>query len=324
MKKEEILKYIQFELQKRMEPEGQTVMISKVIKTNDIELDALTFSDGKTEVSPTIYLNDYYAEVNRGRSLLEIVDEIYDIFKNRTRKLSFDVNNFEVYEKMKDGIAFRLVNTAMNEKLLRDVPHRDFLDLSIIYYCVIPGEEPVGSATALIHNSHLKIWKVTEDELYRQAVRNTQQLFPCVIRSMDDIIRELLEDGFRRTVSAQRIKEEPDYCRKAAQEEFDHLSGGRIDDLKMYVMSNQSRLQGASCILYQDALLEFSTNIQKDLYILPSSIHEVILVPVLSRMKESELSAMVREVNRDAVNPEEVLSDHVYFYSRESNQIFIA
>lgn len=99
------------------------------------------------------------------------------------------------------------------------------------------------------------------------------------------------------------------------------LEENQAEDEQMYVLTNQSKIHGASCILYEDVLRDFSDKLGRDLYILPSSIHEVILLPKTESFDRDGLNCMVQEVNRDGVSMDEVLSDHVYEYNRASGMI---
>ena len=95
------------------------------------------------------------------------------------------------------------------------------------------------------------------------------------------------------------------------------------DAAPMYVLSNRTRVQGASCILYPNILKDFAAAVKSDFYILPSSVHEVILLPVQGDEDEEGLKRMVCEVNETQVEREEVLSDSVYYYSREREKLSI-
>lgn len=94
-----------------------------------------------------------------------------------------------------------------------------------------------------------------------------------------------------------------------------------IEPFPIYVLSNQHRLNGSSCILYQHLLHDFARRIGSDFYILPSSVHEVLLIPADNQISMSTLSSMVRDVNSSQLAREEILSDHVYYYSLETDQI---
>jgi len=89
----------------------------------------------------------------------------------------------------------------------------------------------------------------------------------------------------------------------------------------MYMLSNQNKLNGSVCILYQDLLKDFSERLGCDLYILPSSVHEVLILPAQNDTSCQSLSEMVKEINSSQLSREEILSDHVYYYSRKTCRI---
>ena len=89
----------------------------------------------------------------------------------------------------------------------------------------------------------------------------------------------------------------------------------------MYVLSNKSKLNGSGCILYQNLLRSLGKKLESDFYILPSSVHEVLLIPADDQDSYEELTAMVQEVNATQLANEEILSDHVYYYSREAEKL---
>lgn len=89
----------------------------------------------------------------------------------------------------------------------------------------------------------------------------------------------------------------------------------------LYVLTNSSRVNGAACILYDNLLKKFANDVHSDLYILPSSVHEVIIVPKKNAFDKSELADMVREVNEQGVSQDEILSDNVYEYNRKNGLI---
>ena len=95
------------------------------------------------------------------------------------------------------------------------------------------------------------------------------------------------------------------------------------ETVPMYVLTNRQRLNGACCILYQDVLKQVAGRLGDSLYILPSSIHEVIAIPASASGNPKELSQLVQEINIAEVAPEEVLSDHAYYYDRELDEISV-
>ena len=96
------------------------------------------------------------------------------------------------------------------------------------------------------------------------------------------------------------------------------------DGLKLYLLTNQMGYNGAAAILYEGVLKNFAEEVGKDLILLPSSIHEVLLLPDNGDSDYEALSALVREVNEAQVRREEWLSDHVYRYLKEEDRIIAA
>jgi len=129
-------------------------------------------------------------------------------------------------------------------------------------------------------------------------MKNTPALLTYELRDMSDVLIELMVG-----VPCNSMKEEFEYM------------------VPMYVLSNKSKLNGSGCIFYHNLLHNLCEKLECDLYILPSSIHEVILIPAYDHDSYDELTSMVKEVNSTQLSKEEILSDHVYFYSRETGQI---
>ena len=299
----EFLEYVRDGISKILGEESN-VYVHKVLKNNNIELDALAVTQPGSNVSPTIYLNEYYNDYLDGRKLGGIINDIYDLYEEHRGKMEFDIEIFKDFEKIKKRIAFKVVNAASNQKLLEDVPNIPLLDLAIVFYFIVDSDF-LGSATALIHNMHLELWNINEKELYKIAMENTPKILNYELRNMNEIIREMISSEIKGEI--------PDIAFKEVED-----SKGRI---KMYVLTNSQKVNGAACILYDGILADFASKHGKDLYILPSSVHEVILVLDEDEIKKEDLDNMVREVNRIEVDEGDILSDHAYIYRKDINQI---
>ena len=276
-------------------PENATADLSCILKNNDTRLHAITIHTEDVNISPTIYLEQFYERYNQGTDLKAIVDQILTIWQESEPKASVDVSFYSSYENVKERLAFKLINLSRNEELLKDVPHLPYLDLAIVFYCLV-NESLQGSATILVRNAHLAQWNKTVEDLFQQAEKNTPRLLAAELHDMNELLRSFpdLPEPFPPS-------EEPDNS--------------------MFVLSNRLKLNGASCILYKDMLKTISLHFQSDFYILPSSIHEVILLPAETNDAYEPLTHMVREVNASQVASDEILSDHVYYYSRESQAL---
>ena len=273
--------------------EGGTVTINHIIKNNGCELDGLVIMEEGSNISPTIYLNSFYNAYANGRELEDIICEIVNIYTNNKDKISVTSDYFLDFENIREKIVYKIVNYEKNKKLLEKIPFKRILDLAVVFYCIIE-QGTDSNATALIYNSHLTSWNVTEEDIYNAAIENTPILLKSTIRSMSSIVQELMDDS-------------------------DDISD--YEDGEMFVLTNNYRINGAACMLYDDVLYNFAQKIDCNLYILPSSIHEIILLPKLPEYNKADLEHMVREVNAESVSHDEILSDRVYVYDRNTRMI---
>ena len=277
--------------------EGGNITINHVIKNNGCEMDGLVIMEKGKDIAPTIYLDSFYELYTNGENIKNIIRQIEVIYEQNKNNVTFDVNILKHFDTIKDKIVYKVVNYRSNEKLLEQVPHKRILDLAVVFYCLLDNEYG-RSATALIYNNNLKNWNVTIDDVYKAALKNTPDLLHSKISSMAALFEKcgVNVDG----------------------EEVDLKDYVPSD---MYVLTNESKLNGAACILYENVLYDFAQKLGADLYILPSSVHEVILLPKLSMFEKDELVNMVKEVNTEGVAADEVLSDHVYEYNRTESLI---
>ena len=277
--------------------EGGNITINHVIKNNGCEMDGLVIMEKGKDIAPTIYLDSFYELYTNGENIKNIIRQIEVIYEQNKNNVTFDVNILKHFDTIKDKIVYKVVNYRSNEKLLEQVPHKRILDLAVVFYCLLDNEYG-RSATALIYNPSRSYWNVTIDDVYKAALKNTPDLLHSKISSMAALFEKcgVNVDG----------------------EEVDLKDYVPSD---MYVLTNESKLNGAACILYENVLYDFAQKLGADLYILPSSVHEVILLPKLSMFEKDELVNMVKEVNTEGVAADEVLSDHVYEYNRTERLI---
>lgn len=221
----------------------------------------------------------------------------YETFKQKADEL-LDIN------KAKKRISYSLVNYGKNADWLCNVPHRRFLDLAIVYQ-TISFIGLIGINTLLVDNGQMDDWNITEPALYQFAKKNTPTLFPIQIDCIDDVIDKLEEQC-----------EVSESDRKEMREKLGML------DVPMYIITNTYQIYGAACILYDNALRDFSMEQGYSLFLLPTSIHEMMVIPDKGIVKVDDLKQMMKDVNMSLKTEEKILflSDSVYLYS-ESNGI---
>lgn len=319
----EFLEYVCNKITNVLSKEGEegVVSIHKVIKNNDIELDALIVKNETTNISPTIYLNQYYNELKGGKSIEDICKEIYLLYNEHKEEFSDAIPMFGDFQEIRQRVVYKLIHCNKNQKLLHDVPYIPFLDLAIVFYFIVDNSVD-RKATVLIRNEHISTWSISVDELFQRAKENTVKLLPAEINTMENVIKTMLVNEMKQENVMNSIVREESYYETAVEERFAEINN-LDEEIKMYIPTNKHKLNGAACILYDGVLENFANKINRDIFILPSSIHEVILVPVVDSIKKQELTDMVREVNSEAVEEGEILSDHVYIYRRNLRKICI-
>lgn len=277
--------------------ESVAVRIHTAEKNNDTIRRGLTLTEQDINISPTIYLEEYYRQFQNGGSLDHITSDILRLYNEVRFQKSWGEEKLYDYSQVKEKVIYRLVNYESNEKMLRNVPYIVYLDLAIVF-CVLLEVTKYGTATMAIRNDHLELWGVEKEELYRQASENTSRFLPDDFSSMSAVIEELTEES-EAHISFEDKEEE------------------------MYVLSNRIHSYGAAAILYSGRMEGIGMYLKSNYYVLPSSVHEVIVVPEKAAVEKEELSAMVAEINRTQVEAEEVLSDHAYYYDRKKGRLFM-
>ncbi len=199
---------------------------------------------------------------------------------------------------IRENLFYTLVGRERNKELLMDVPHVNFLDLAIVFNYMISARD--GRIQSFkVNNIIMQTWGIDTQTMYDIARKNMDRLLPETMTCISSII-----NGFAGGCEQDIIISEE-------------------DDVHMYVITNKYAVNGSAAILYSKKLSNIAEMMNSDMYIMPSSIHEMIIVPKIYYNNEDRLKELVKEVNRDVVVPEEQLSDNVYCYDWKSGNIYI-
>lgn len=285
-------------------------------KNNGVLRNGILIQKKEEAVAPAIYLDGFYEEYCSGRGLSDIIRQVLYTYQESAKEgLRHGFENIDLSpEHMKENLVFRIVNYQKNAEMLRGMPHIRFLDLAVFFQILVYRQKD-GIGTIRFTEDYFREYaeKRQEEavpksplhemyqqaaaksplyELYQQAAANTVRLFPARLNVLEELMESFLNG-----------KEAPflPYMTEHAQPRH-----------RLYVLSNSAGINGASCLLYPGLLEQLRNFFQSEFYILPSSIHEVILLPVEGSAKQEELNDMVREINLTQVPAEEVLSDRSY------------
>lgn len=261
-------------------------------------------ADG-SRIFPTIYVNDMYEHYQACDNLETVLKDAAGSYAKVQENVKGFVPDMDI-EHVKDNVIMCLVNTEQNRELLSDVPNRGFHDLSVIYRWVVERtSDAVGSI--LVSDRVAEEIGMTEEELFRCAVENTRRINPVSVTCMGSMF-----GGIPEGISLpQEVREEMERAKRTAD--------------NMWIISNKSGINGAVSMLYEENLHQLAEKLGENLFILPSSIHEVIAMPTEMAGKNlTNLIEMVQEVNMGSVELGERLSNSVYHYDRNARKVTLA
>lgn len=309
---------------------------SKTQKVNR-ELDSLIIVIHGRTLFPTIYSENLYerfkkiSDITIQKGLPEdpmdvVLDEVYETIRESVDKTPEVLKSENIrLEKMPDNVVLQLVNTEQNQAMLENVPHREFEDLSIIYRWTV-GFTNDGIYSTIVTNEMAEKVGLDEEELYQLAKDNTGRLLPAQVMSMSDVVVEMMVQEMMNSMPQELLEQFGD---KSMDDIEEHIREKTMEEIAqdgpcpMYVIRNTERSFGAVQMLFHENLDKVSELSHDDLYILPSSVHEVISIPVMG-CDAQELADMVVSVNSEEVRLEERLSNQVYYYDSREKKLSLA
>lgn len=281
------------------------IEIRSVRKMNGVKLDGLCIRKKESNIAPTIYMQSYYNLMTHGDSIDSVIQRIIDVYENNQgdeipENMSSIFTDFDDISRL---VYYVVINKEKNEELLDDCPHRDFLDLAIVYKVHIGFDNGTGVGSVLINNQMMKLWSITEEDLFNTASTNTSSLFEPLVQSMGEVLIEMM-----------RIKGTEE------QEVLDAIYNMELDK-HLLVVTNKSKYTGANVIfLNREVQEQIAEKMNGNYLIIPSSIHETIITDAddVENVKD-----MVVQVNASEVSEEDFLSNSVYVYDSSKKEIHI-
>ncbi len=268
------------------------VSVNEVKKLNE-SYEAMTVTPEGARVGVNIGIEKFYDAYNEGRPFDEVVDKAVETINHGiNERPDFDIDSFTDYSQMKEKLAMEVVSAETNKEMLENVPHKDLEDMAVVYRFVLSSDDE-GRASILVTNQILESMGVTPERLHADALEIAPQIKPAEIRGMSEVMAEMM--GME-------------------QAEALGIMPMRPEDEQLFVATVPDKTHGAGVLAYQNFMDQAAERVGGDFFILPSSIHEVLIVPDNGRMDLKELEAMVRDVNATQVAPADKLTDNVYHY----------
>ena len=266
----------------------------QVEKINSCIRHGISFRKEGEMFSPTIYLEPFYKSFQRGQSVEFLAEELLRCYTEETGQIPDCICKLDSYETAQPDIYVKLIHVDQNKNLLKNTPHKMFIDFAIVPYFEV-NDEQIFKGSVLLNDHHLQSWRVSSETVLDYAIENTRQKKGVSFKAMSEVLEEFV------------FKEDEELYNRARD--------------GMFVLTNKEKYFGAAVAYYADILCDIGTRLKEDFYMLPASIHEWVVVPASQVTDERILLSMVKDINDHEVMAEEVLSYNVYYYSINSQSL---
>lgn len=289
------------EILKNLKPEDgvKEIDIQDVVKNNNTTLTGLVFK-GDGDVAPIIYVERAYEQHEAGKPMEDIVKSIIDTYHESVYHGPTSAEDFLDYDKIKDKLIVSAVNTEANQEMLKDIPHIEVEDVSIIARIEV-SSDAAGVGTVKVNDQLLEAYGVTKEELFDQAWASMKNIHPVECKDMIDVIKGMHPE---------------------IPEPFAEMMEERRGEL--FVVQTDNGLNGGAYGFDKETLTKICDQIDSpNIYIMPSSVNEVIVAPESKVDDPERLSGIVGQVNDESVPDEEVLSDNAYFFNSQTQELSV-
>ena len=264
----------------RLKPEEMEIKFKRIDKQNRKKLHGCTLMMPDSAAAPTFYFEDLYEAFQNGTAVDDIAQSLINFaIENNLMAIPGGID-IEDYESVKENLGIIVIGEENNKEYLGEMVYKKIEDLALMP--IIFTNDSHGTGCIKIRKDFLDMWGVSAGEVIETAIENAPKLMPPTFRDLNEIM--------------------------GMEEESDDEEG-------LFVISNMYYAGGASVAFYPGFLDCIGMALDKDLFILPSSVNELIIVTD-NGQDPQRLLEIVREVNRTQVAPGDVLTDAVYHYSR--------
>ncbi len=274
------------------------VEYKEVLKNNNVPYHALIVREKGDLVAPTIYVDRMYEDYLEGKDVFGELGDLVDAVISSRARAGFDLDFLNDFSDVTHKLSFKIVNYDKNKETLKDIPYKRVCDLALVPMCIIddPG---VGRGGITISNTFLEKWEVSAGELWENVIENSPQVRPIQVDKLMDVMRGMVGD--------------------------DSFAGEEAEsEQTTYIITNREKFQGAGAVFYPGVLSDMAEKLEGNIYVIPSSIHEVLIVPADNEIVDPKaLKDIIHEVNDTTVEDEDLLSDNLYIYDAEKESLEI-
>ena len=245
-------------------------------------------------VVPNINLNAMFEEYQReGRSMGAMLTAIAGQVQLAPE---MQTGWLKDYDQVKEHLFIRVSDAKENEAFLAMSPHKEVDGLAISYHIAFEGLHGVEASTPVSYKM-MEMYGVTAEQLHADALESSQRLYPVKYASMAEVMQQMM--GIEPDMAADMMPP--------------------MEGPQLMVLTNMQGMHGAGALFYPEQLETIAQQMGTDFFVLPSSVHEVLILPDDGTTEPDSLQFMVREINQSTVAPEDRLSDFVYHYDAQDH-----
>ena len=267
---------------------GAQVRQTPVEKLQASSYTGISITPADTNIGMNLNADQLFAQMQEGRSYEGVLAAAVSQAERGLHDMpSVDVQSITNYETAKNLLCFEVVGTEQNADMLANIPHTDVENMSMVYRLQLDSNEH-GASTVLITNAMMEQYGVTKEQLDADAMENAPEIRPASFKTMAEVMAEMM--GMPVEMMPQDMAP------------------------PMYVATNEDKVQGAAVMFYPNFMDQAAKELGGDVFVLPSSVHEVLILPDDGNMSVGELRDMVTTINATEVSAQDRLADSVYHY----------
>lgn len=297
MKQQEFYEQIK-QVVKELLGETYSIGFFQIQKVGMEQQDALFIRKQTQPIFPVIYLQEYYRQWEQGKEIETLAKDLVIEYTQKSSSQTIAADDFKVLnqqEAVKSKVFFCCVS---KEQVPSNIPHREMLDLAIFYGIFLKCQKEMITFVTITKDM-MECYHVTEEELFQLAMENTPNLFPESVRTLREMLTSILSP-MEQTSSFHNNKSK----------------------YEMLILSNTANFYGFSAVFYPNVLEQLAEERKENLIVIPSSIHEAIVLADLKEVTVQELNETIVTVNETQLKEQERLSNQAYYYDRETKSLY--
>ena len=275
-----------------MRDDIEKIEVQKTRKNNNCIFTGMLIFLKDNNLQPNIYLEPFYNDYKSGKDLDDILQAMASDFNQALNNMITVSEDILSEEQIKRKCFLKLVNYKKNEEELEHAPYIPFHDLAITFWCLV-DDEGNSISSFMINQKHMDLWDISIEELYCYAKKNTTELFPMLFTRLDKMLSGIVN--------------------------VDNMT----KEIEMYILTNRQNINGSIYMTYKKVMEDVSEQIGANMFIIPSSINEVLILPDKGNIDKKYIEGLVKDVNENVVSPLEFLSNTVYYYDCKTKMIEI-